>query len=46
MTLRLGKYFQTAAQMWINLQSHYDLELAKRDEWSHIKDRIYTMATI
>jgi addiction module HigA family antidote len=25
--LRLGRYFGTSAQFWINLQSHYDLEL-------------------
>lgn len=23
--LRLGKYFRTSAQFWLNLQSHYDL---------------------
>lgn len=25
--LRLGRYFGMSAQFWINLQSHYDLEL-------------------
>jgi len=25
--LRLARYFGTTAQFWINLQSHYDLEL-------------------
>ena len=25
--LRLGRYFQMSPQFWINLQSHYDLEL-------------------
>lgn len=25
--LRLGRYFGTTAQFWINLQSHYDLEI-------------------
>ncbi|MCC7127781.1 MAG: HigA family addiction module antidote protein [Microbacteriaceae bacterium] len=25
--LRLAKYFGTSAQFWINLQSHYDLEI-------------------
>jgi addiction module HigA family antidote len=25
--LRLGKYFSTSPQFWLNLQSHYDLEL-------------------
>jgi antitoxin HigA-1 len=27
--LRLGKYFRMEAQFWMNLQSHYDLEVAK-----------------
>ncbi len=27
--LRLGKFFGMEAQMWMNLQSHYDLEVAK-----------------
>lgn len=26
--LRLGKYFGTSAQFWLNLQTHYDLDLA------------------
>ncbi len=26
--LRLARYFGTDAQFWLNLQSHYDLELA------------------
>lgn len=25
--LRLGRYFGTSAQFWIDLQSHYDLEV-------------------
>jgi addiction module HigA family antidote len=27
--LRLGRYFGTGAEFWINLQSHYDLEVAR-----------------
>ena len=27
--LRLGKYFGTSAQFWINLQTHHDLDLAE-----------------
>ena len=29
--LRLGRYFGTTAQFWINLQSHYDLEVAQQN---------------
>lgn len=25
--LRLGRYFSTSAQFWINLQAHYELEV-------------------
>lgn len=27
--LRLSKYFGTSAQFWLNLQTHYDLDLAE-----------------
>jgi len=27
--LRLGKYFQMSAQFWLNLQSHYELEIPR-----------------
>jgi len=27
--LRLGRYFGMSAQFWINLQSHYDLEVER-----------------
>ena len=27
--LRLGKYFGTSAQFWLNLQARYDLDLAQ-----------------
>ncbi len=26
--LRLARYFSTSAQYWLNLQTHYDLEIA------------------
>lgn len=27
--LRLGRYFGTSAQFWLNLQTHYDLDVAQ-----------------
>ena len=36
--LRLGKFFGMEAQFWMNLQSHYDLEIA-RDAISGKLDR-------
>lgn len=38
--LRLGQYFGTSADMWLNLQSTYDLKLAHRTNWPKIKPRI------
>ena len=38
--LRLGRFFGMSAQFWINLQSHYDLEIeleAIRDELDRIE---------
>ena len=34
--LRLGKYFGTSAQFWLNLQTHYDLDVAE----DHAADQI------
>src|SRR6185503_4948630 len=30
MALRLSRYFGTSAQLWLNLQSQYDLEIASQ----------------
>ena len=35
--LRLAKYFKTSPQFWLNLQNHYDLEMAQE---SHLTDQI------
>src|SRR5882724_8560130 len=29
--LRLGLYFGNSAEFWMNLQTHYDLKIARRD---------------
>ena len=28
--LRLGRYFRTSAEMWLNMQAHYDLAVARQ----------------
>lgn len=35
--LRLGRYFGVSAQFWLNLQSHYDLEVEK----DHLGARLF-----
>lgn len=42
--LRLARYFGTSAQFWINLQSHYDVEVAA-DAMSEAIARIQPLAT-
>jgi addiction module HigA family antidote len=38
--LRLARYFGTTAQFWMNLQTHYDLEVAEDARGSEIANRI------
>jgi len=35
--LRLGRYFNTTAQFWMNLQTQYDLEMAKESSAAAVK---------
>lgn len=38
--LRFGKYFDTSAEFWLNLQSDYDLRKIRRTDWKNIESRI------
>jgi addiction module HigA family antidote len=38
--LRLGQYLGTSAEMWLNLQSQYDLRVVQRTIWPKIKARM------
>lgn len=42
--LRLGKYFGVSPEIWLDLQSDYDLRIAKRTIWPEIEKRIATYA--
>lgn len=42
--LRLGKYFSVSAETWMNLQTDYDLRVAKRTTWGDIESHIKTRA--
>src|SRR6266849_4693859 len=35
--LRLGHFFGTSAEFWLNLQSLYELRLAEKKAWGSIK---------
>jgi addiction module HigA family antidote len=38
--LRLSKYLRTTAQFWLNLQSHYDLEVEKAKSMARINKEV------
>jgi addiction module HigA family antidote len=42
--LRLARFFDTSPEFWINLQSHYDLEVASRKGARIIEREVQRMA--
>jgi addiction module HigA family antidote len=38
--LRLGKFFGTSAEMWLNLQSDYEIRRLRSSGWSETEKRI------
>jgi antitoxin HigA-1 len=43
--LRLGKFFTVSPETWLNLQSDYDLRVAKRMTWPKVEQRVHVLAT-
>ncbi|HYQ08917.1 MAG TPA: HigA family addiction module antitoxin [Xanthobacteraceae bacterium] len=42
--LRPGKYFGTTPELWMNLQSSYELRLARAGDWPKIERRVRVLA--
>jgi antitoxin HigA-1 len=42
--LRLGKYFGTTPELWLNLQSDYELRRARNKDWPKIEPRVRILA--
>lgn len=42
--LRLGKFFGVSPEIWLDLQSDYDLRVARRTVGREIEKRIHTLA--
>lgn len=38
--LRLAKYFGTTPELWMNLQSHYELEVARDEKAKEIEENV------
>jgi addiction module HigA family antidote len=44
MALRLAKYFATTPELWLNLQSDYDLRRARAADWPKVERRVRVLA--
>jgi addiction module HigA family antidote len=42
--LRLAKYFATTPELWLNLQSDYDLRRARAGDWPMVERRVRVLA--
>jgi len=40
--LRLGKYFGVSPEIWLDLQSDYELRLARRTTWRRVEPLVRT----
>jgi len=40
--LHFGKYFGLSPEIWLDLQSEYELRLARRTTWKHVEPRART----
>ena len=40
--LRLGKYFGVSPEIWLDLQSEYELRLARQTTWKHVEPLVRT----
>jgi addiction module HigA family antidote len=38
--LRLGKYFGTSPEVWLDLQSDYELRMARRTVWKKVEPTV------
>ena len=43
--LRLGRYFGTSAQFWLNLQTHFDLEVQEDKIGKRLDVEVHAFAT-
>lgn len=42
--LRLGRYFNMEAQFWLNLQSHYDMEVALESLADRLEKEVHPLS--
>lgn len=44
MALRLARYFGTTPEFWVNLQAHFDLEIARDKEQRRVDEEVRPIA--
>jgi len=44
MALRLARFFRTTPEFWINLQTHYDLEIARAKDQRRVEEEVRPIA--
>jgi len=44
--LRLGRYFKTTPQFWLNLQTKYDLEITEDERLAEIERDVQPLETV
>ena len=44
--LRLGRFFGTTPQFWLNLQTHYDLERAEDELGGRLEQEVQTLKEV
>jgi addiction module HigA family antidote len=42
--LRLARYFNTSPEFWMNLQTHYDLQITKEKELEKVERDVHPLA--
>jgi addiction module HigA family antidote len=42
--LRLGRFFGTSPEFWLNLQAHYDLEVQEMELGDRLKEEVKVLA--
>jgi addiction module HigA family antidote len=42
--LRLGKYFSVSPEIWLDLQTDYDIRVAQRTIWPQIEPQVRVLA--
>ena len=40
--LRLGKYFRTSPEVWLDLQSDFELRIARQTTWKQVEQKVQT----